>query len=103
MHTNKPCDSIPQSLTFHADYTKFYVLGTGNDKIFQYTMGSTDISGSTYDNKFFSVAFQDTSPQSLTFNADYTKFYVLGATNGKIFQYTMGEDFSGEIYVSIEC
>jgi len=38
----------------------------------------------------FSVASQDTVPQGITFKPDLSKFYIVGATNDAVFQYSTG-------------
>ena len=46
-------------------------------------------SDSSYDNKSFSTASQDSSPEEVRFKPDGTKFYILGYTNDTVYQYAM--------------
>jgi len=82
-------DITPTGLCFKSDGTKFYVTGNTNDAIYQYSCGvAWDISTAFYDNKAFSVTAQDLTPTSLFFKPDGTKFYVAGASNQRVFQYS---------------
>lgn len=47
------------------------------------------LSGLTYDNVSFSVASQEANPFGLFFKPDGTKFYVVGPTSDRVFQYSM--------------
>jgi sugar lactone lactonase YvrE len=74
---------------FKDDGTKFYIIGTTNDTIYQYSCSTAwDVSTASYDSKSFSVAGQDTNPQGLFFKDDGTKFYIVGSTNDTIYQYS---------------
>ena len=83
-------DSAPSSVFFSTDGTKAYILGDTNNTIYQYTLSTPwDITSGSYSNKSFSVSSQDTTPTGIAFSVDGSKCYVVGATNGVIFQYTL--------------
>ena len=72
-------ETSPQSMTFNDDGTKMYVIGTAGDSIVQYSLSTAyDVSTASYDGatEEFSVAGEETSPQSMTFNGDGTKMYI---------------------------
>lgn len=46
------------------------------------------LAGAVYDNKSFSVTSQDATPYGLFFKPDGTKFYMIGASNDTVHQYT---------------
>ena len=81
------------------DGTKFYLLGRGNNAVYQYTMSTPwDISTGSYASKSFSLAasFAGTNnPTSLYVRPDGLKAYVgeygssSAADDGVIYQYTM--------------
>ena len=48
-----------------------------------------NLSSASYDNKSFSVASQDSSAEEIRFKPDGTKFYILGFTNDRVYQYAM--------------
>jgi sugar lactone lactonase YvrE len=78
-----------QGLFFKDDGTKFYVVGSVNKTVYQYSCSTAwDVSTASYDSKFFSVNAQDTDPTGLFFKPDGLKFYVVGNTNNTIYQYS---------------
>ena len=80
----------PNGLFFKSDGTKFYVIGTTNDTVYQYSCSTAwEMNAtSTYDSKSFSIAAQDTNPYEVKFKSDGLKFYILGFTNKTIYQYS---------------
>lgn len=77
------------AISFKPDGTSMYILGNGTDTIYEYTLSPAwDISTASYINNFL-VGSQDSTPASLVFKPDGTKFYVCGATNSTIFEYNM--------------
>tara|TARA_R110001606_G_scaffold196200_1_gene343829 strand:+ start:122 stop:1150 length:1029 start_codon:yes stop_codon:yes gene_type:complete len=88
-------ETSPFSLAFNTDGTKMYVLGDTNDTAFQYTLSTAfNVGTASYDSVSFSFATQDTGPQSLVFNTDGTKMYVVGPSQDKVFQYTLSTAFN---------
>ena len=76
-------------LFFSTDGTKFYVVGTSNDTVYQYNLTTAwDVSTAGYFT-FFSVNSQSTSPQGISFKSDGTKMYVMDVTNNTIWQYSL--------------
>jgi len=63
-----------------------YLLSNGTE-----TEGSVgyNIAGTSYDNKSFSVATQETVPLGLAFNSDGTAFYVVGYNGDAVFRYDL--------------
>jgi sugar lactone lactonase YvrE len=93
-----------QDLFFKDDGTTMYIIGSSNDAIYQYTLGTAwDISTASYASKSFSVASQETGPAGLWFKSDGTSMYVVGATADTVFQYTLSTawDVSTASYASI--
>jgi len=96
-------ESGTRDATFKPDGTKMYIVGN-NKIIYQYTLSTPwVVSSASYDSVSFSVGSQDTSAFSLAFKPDGTKFYLLGATNDSVFQYTLSTawDMSTASYDSI--
>lgn len=84
-------DSTPRRIIFNSDYSKFYMVGSGSDSIHQYSItDDSDISTASYDSVSFSISAQDLNPYSIMFSSDYSKIYMLGNANKRIYQYTMG-------------
>jgi hypothetical protein len=80
-------DDSPYGITFNSDGTKLFVLGTQNDKVYQYSLTTGfDISTASFASDF-SIT-QDTSPTGIDFNNDGTKFFVVGAGSDTVYQYS---------------
>jgi sugar lactone lactonase YvrE len=83
-------ENAPQALFFKSDGTKFYIVGTTNRTVYQYSCSTAwDVSTASYDSKLFSVTNQETNPQGLFFKDDGTKFYIVGPTNDTVYQYSL--------------
>ena len=84
----------PMGMTFNNDGTKMYIVCRDNDSVYQYSLSSGfDLSTASYDSVSFSVASQDNQPNSIRFNADGSKMYILGAQYEYIFQYGLSSVF----------
>jgi sugar lactone lactonase YvrE len=89
--------SNPRDVKFNSDGTKMFVLGPTSDKVHQYSLtnGFSLASGNvTYDNLFFSVSSQESTPVGLAFNSDGTKMFIMGSTTDKVHQYSLTNGFS---------
>ena len=87
-------DIVPQDLFFKSDGTKMYILGGGNAatsrRVYQYSLATAwDVTTSSYDSIFFSVAGQETVCRGMAFSPDGTRMYIIGITNDTVFQYTL--------------
>lgn len=84
-------DTAPREITFKSDGTKLYMMGSTNDRVYQYSLSvAWDISTASYDNVNFSVTAQETAPSSIVFKDDGTKLYICGNISSKISQYSLG-------------
>lgn len=80
----------PIGIWWKDDGTKAYVLDASTDDVFQYSAGTSwDITSITYDTVTMSTTAEDSAPQGWGWKPDGTKFYVVGNTNQKIFQYDL--------------
>jgi len=83
-------DASPFDCFFKPDGTKMYVVGQGNDALYQYTLSTAwDLSSASYDSVSFSLSTQDTATLGLFFKPDGTKFYIVGNTNDTVFEYDL--------------
>ena len=81
-------DTSPTGIAFKSDGTKMYMVGVTNDTVYQYSLSTAwDMSTASYDTVSFSVSAQDTAPNDIAFKSDGTKMYMVGATNGTVYQY----------------
>jgi sugar lactone lactonase YvrE len=82
-------ENAPTGLSFSADGTQMFIVGTTNDTVFKYTLSSGfDVSSASYSGTSFSIAAKETSPQLVAFNADGSKMYVGGSSSDSITEYT---------------
>jgi DNA-binding beta-propeller fold protein YncE len=82
-------ESSSQAMFFKPDGTKFYALGINSDRVYQYSCSTAwDISTASYDSASFLVSSQETSSRGLFFKDDGTKFYVIGITSDRVYQYS---------------
>jgi sugar lactone lactonase YvrE len=97
-------ESSLQGLAFSSDGTKMFMVGSGSDSVYQYTLTTGfDVSTASYDSVSFSVAAQDANPTGLAFSSDGTKMYVVGRTSDRVYSYTLssGYDISTAVYDSV--
>jgi len=93
-------DTSPQGLAFNNNGTKLYVVGEGNDRVYEYNLSTPyDISTGVY-NDYLNVSAQDTYPRGIAFNDDGTKLYVVGSANDKVYEYNLSTpyDISTGVY-----
>jgi len=84
-------DSTPVGIKFRTDGTKFYFLGSGNDRVYEYSCSTAwDINTTSYTSgRYISVGTQEANGQDLAFGDSGTKMYVIGTTSDTIYQYTL--------------
>lgn len=88
--------ATPQDIFFSSDGTVMYICGTdpGADGIFQYNLGTAwDVSTATYASKSLNSNSQDDTARGFDFKSDGTKVYISGATNNRIYQYSLTTAF----------
>ena len=93
-------ETVPTGLFFKSDGTKMYMVGSGTDSIYQYSLSTAwDVSTASYDSVSFSLSSQGTATTSLYFKSDGTEFYTTD-TNG-VFKYSLSTawDISTTSYV----
>jgi sugar lactone lactonase YvrE len=97
-------DSSPRNITFNTDGTKFFMLGGGGDKVYQYSLSvAYDLSTASYDSVSLDVSSPAAAPNFLAFNTSGTKLYVLGFNDDTLYQYSLstGFDLSTASYDSV--
>jgi len=81
----------PTSIVFNSSGIKLFVVGQTNI-IYQYSLPTPYIlTGMSYDSVSFSVDSQETISQSIAFNSDGTKLFVVGISGDTIYQYSTFE------------
>ena len=100
-------ETSPSGMFFKPDGTAFYIVGSVNDTVYQYTLSTAwNLSTASYASKSFSVSSQAGGPSGVFFKSDGTKMYVAndgaGATNA-VYQYSLSTawDVSTASYDSV--
>jgi len=82
-------DTSPIGIFFKSDGLKMYMVGSTNDKVYEYDLSTAwNISTAVY-LQDFSVASQDAGPTGIFFRADGLKMYMVGLVNDKVYEYDL--------------
>jgi DNA-binding beta-propeller fold protein YncE len=82
-------ESIPMDLFFKHDGTKMYVVGSNDDAVIEYDLGTQwDVSTAVYLHEF-SVAVKETIPTGVFFKPDGTKMYTVGVDGDTVDEYDL--------------
>lgn len=95
-------DISSQGLFFKSDGTKMYVVGSGFDRVNQYTLSSAwDVTTAKFDNVIFDTG--EGALNDIFFKPDGTKFYTIGSVSDTVQQYSLGTawDISSASYDSV--
>ena len=97
-------DTAPQDIFFKPDGLTMFVIGSTNNTVYQYTLGTAwSVATASYASKSFSVAAQETTPTGLWFKPDGLVMYIIGSGTDTVYQYTLSTawDISTASYASI--
>jgi hypothetical protein len=84
-------ETTPTGLWFKPDGTVMYVIGTTNDTVYQYNLGTAwDVSTASYANISFSGASQETGPTQVNLSSDGLKMWITGVNGDDINEYNLG-------------
>ena len=87
-------DTFPFGLAFSADGKTMFVVGSGNDAVYQYALPTPfDISTVNYD-RSFPISSQSLDLTGLAFSADGTRMFVASNVNDSIYQYALSKPFT---------
>jgi len=82
-------DGFPQGLAFRPDGSQLYVIGEGNDNVYQYSLSTAfDVSTASFV-RSLDISPQDSLPQGLTFRPDGSQMYIIGQSNDNVYQYDL--------------
>jgi len=88
-----PQDTKPRGVVFKPDGSQLYLVGTGNNNVYQYGLSTAfDISTASF-SQSFNVSPQDTNQQGLFLKPDGSQLYVVGAVNEDVYQYGLSTAF----------
>ncbi len=86
-------ETLPTDVFFHPDGTRLYIIGTNSDSVHEYARVNSNAPAWFVGNfvfvRSFSVAAQDSLPQSVFFKSDGTKMYILGDAGNDVSEYSL--------------
>jgi hypothetical protein len=83
-------ESVPAGIYFKNDGTRFYVIGTNADSIFQYDLSTAwDVTTAVYNSVSLNVSARDSSPIDTFISPDGLILYLAGSTNDAIYRYNL--------------
>jgi len=82
-------EPTPQGLAFSSDGEKMFVLGSAEDKVYEYTLTSPfDVSAATFVDSF-SVTAQEIVPRGFAFSSISAKMFVVGSVGRDVNEYNL--------------
>ena len=87
--------TIPESIFFHPDGTKMYILDSNTDSVNEYVLPTawvlvTDRPTPNYPtSSYLDVSIVENNPNALFFKPDGTKLYVLGSATDTVYEYDL--------------
>ena len=86
-------EPVSTGIRFNNDGTKMFVIGSNNDKVYEYGLSSAyDLSTASF-TQDFSIGSQEVTPQGMAFNSDGTKMYVIGHSGDDVNEYSLTTAF----------
>ena len=74
---------------FKDDGTKMFILGDKNNALLEYALSTAwDVSSASFTTSA-DVSGQETTPRSVFFKSDGTKFYITGTSAARVFEYSL--------------
>lgn len=87
-------ETLPNGLYISPDGLNMFVNGSTGDDVNQYTLSTAfDVSTATFV-RLFPTGAQDSAPQDIFFKPDGLSMFILGLSNGRVFQYTLTSAFN---------
>ena len=82
-------DSNPFDVAFKDDGSKMYIVGNSGDDINEYNLSTDwDVDTASF-SQTFSVATQETTPNSIAFKSDGSKMYITGNSGDDVNEYDL--------------
>jgi hypothetical protein len=86
--------SFPRDIQFSTDGEDVFVMGNGNNQVFQFDVGdSFSVSTASFSGASFDVSSRATSPQAVAFADDGTRMFVVGNNSTNVSQFDLATPF----------
>jgi len=86
-------DATPNGIAFNSDGTKMFIVGKGSKKVYEYRLCSPySLDNASYTTSF-SISTRVAEPQSLAFNSDGTKMFILDQNTDDVTEYALSTAF----------
>ena len=86
-------DGDMTSITFNSDGTKMFLVGKGNQNVYEYKLCKSYSLGSASFTTFFSVSDREAKPEGIAFNSDGTKMFIVGRSGTDLNEYALSKAF----------
>lgn len=85
-------ESLPNGVTFNDEGTLMFMVGTGNDTIYQYSLSTAwDLSTASYDSISLDVSSEDIAPRHVAFKTNGGKLFLVANGGDSVYQYSVGD------------
>lgn len=81
-------------MCFNNDGSQLYIVDKIDDRVYQFFLSTPFTLPALTQNTSFYLGNQDTNPAGITFNDDGSKFYMVGWTNDRVYEYTASTVYS---------
>ncbi|MEL6561404.1 MAG: hypothetical protein AAFQ94_24665, partial [Bacteroidota bacterium] len=99
-------DDTPTDIAFNDDGTRMFIVGTENESVYQFTLGTAfDITGSVSYNGLYVLSSRESNPTGITFNNDGTKMYIVGTNGQEVNQFRLNTAYTitgGVVHEAVE-
>ena len=86
-------ESSPTGITFSSDGTKMFVVGSGGDAVYEYTLSAPFDASTRAFVDATQISEQETNPRGIAFSSDGAKMFVVGADGDDVNEYALSTPF----------
>lgn len=85
-------DSVPTGIAWNSDGSKLFLVGNGNDSIYEYNLTTPyDITTASFTGKSFDMSSEGIGPDEITWNPDGSKLFMVGSGSDSVHEYDVGD------------
>ncbi|CAE7949138.1 unnamed protein product, partial [Symbiodinium sp. KB8] len=84
---------VPEGMTFNEDGSKLYIVGSNNNNITEFTLGTPfDVTTGT-NTHVMSINSEDGNPRGIAMNAAGTRLFMVGSDNDRVYMYLLSTPY----------